>query len=126
MARSKSKSAPRTAPLTPRVKVWLEIDGEYVFGHGICEILRAVETTGSIKEAAAQLEKSYRYVWGRIKKAEQALSRELVTAHVGGSSVQRSELTPLAKQLCQKFTRLRETMKRQLAKDFAAAFSLTD
>lgn len=62
-------------------------------GHGICEILQAVAATGSIKEAAANLGKSYRYVWGRIKKAEKAIARELVTTHVGGSGVQRSELT---------------------------------
>ena len=119
------KSAPKF-PLNPRVKVWLEINGEYVFGHGICEILQAVAATGSIKEAAANLGKSYRYVWGRIKKAEKAIARELVTTHVGGSGVQRSELTSLAKQLCQKFTRLRDKMKRQLAKDFSAAFPLAD
>ena len=44
----------------PRVKVWLEIDGKYVFGWGICEILQAVREPGSIKDAAAQLGKSYR------------------------------------------------------------------
>ncbi len=44
-----------TQPLLPRVKVWLEIDGEYVFGWGICEILEAVRQAGSIKNAAARL-----------------------------------------------------------------------
>lgn len=48
------------------MKVWLERDGRYAFGLGMCEILRAVDRTGSIKRAAAELGKSYRHVWGRI------------------------------------------------------------
>lgn len=126
MTSSRSAKSPPRLSLAPRVKVWLEIDGEYVFGHGICQILEAVAAAGSIKEAAAKLDKSYRYVWGRIKKAEKAMARELVTAHVGGSGVQRSELTPLATELCLKFNRLREKMIRQMAKDFEAAFPVAD
>lgn len=106
----------------PRVKVWLEIDGEYVFGHGICQILEAVAASGSIKVAAQQLGKSYRYVWGRIKEAEGALDRELVAAQVGGSGQQRSELTPLARELCAKFSRLRQQMIVHLTDNFQAEF----
>jgi len=38
-------------------------------------VLQAVERTGSIKEAAAELDKSYRHVWARVKEAEQTFSR---------------------------------------------------
>ena len=69
MARSAGDpAAPRE--LSPRVKVWLEVDGQYVFGFGLSEILKAVGQAGSIKAGAESLGKSYRYVWGRIKKAE--------------------------------------------------------
>src|SRR5262245_35427932 len=68
----------RSAALTPRVKVWLEAGGRYAFGFGISEILQAVGRAGSIKQAAADLGKSYRHVWGRIKAAEAALGRPLV------------------------------------------------
>ena len=67
-----------TQPFLPRVKVWLEIDGKYVFGWGICEILQAVRESGSIKDAAAQLGKSDRYVWCRVKDAESSLGEPLV------------------------------------------------
>jgi hypothetical protein len=43
---------PSTLALEPRVKVWLETDGDYAFGLGICEILQAVDRAGSIKLAA--------------------------------------------------------------------------
>ena len=85
--------------MVPRVKVWLEAEGRYAFGFGLCEMLQAVHQTGSIKQAAANIGKSYRYVWGRIKAAEEVLGEEIVEAHVGGAGAQRSSLTPADRQL---------------------------
>ena len=103
-------------PLLPRVKVWLEIDGDYVFGWGICEILQAVHETGSIKDAAVQLGKSYRYVWGRVKEAEAAIGEPLVETRVGGVAEQRADLTTLAAQLVEDFAEFRERM-HQVARE---------
>src|SRR5438309_9374880 len=77
--------------LVPRVKVWLERDGRYAFGFGIAEILQAVDQAGSIKQAAGDLGKSYRYVWGRIKDAERVLGRQLVTSRSFSKNGKRSE-----------------------------------
>jgi molybdate transport repressor ModE-like protein len=59
------------------VKVWLERDSRYAFGLGVCEILQAVDRTGSIKQAASELGKSYRHVWAGVKEAEGALGDAL-------------------------------------------------
>lgn len=50
MPRSRRTRAAK--PVQPRVKIWMERGGEYLFGYGIAEILRAIDQTGSIKEAA--------------------------------------------------------------------------
>jgi molybdate transport system regulatory protein len=105
--------------LTPRVKVWLEIDGSYAFGHGLCEMLQAVERAGSIKQAARDLGKSYRYVWGRIKDAEKTLGRQLVETQVGGKEVRRSCLTPEARHLAADFQAVRLRMIQCLKKEFS-------
>src|SRR5688500_11717620 len=107
MPRLGKRQRSQPAALEPRVKVWLERDGRYAFGFGISEILQAVERTGSIKHAAADLGKSYRYVWGRVKAAERALGRQLVDTQVGGKDIQRSFLTPTARQLLGDFLELR-------------------
>ncbi len=91
----------------PRAKVWLEVDGQYVFGRGISDILKAVEKTGSIKAAASQLGKSYRYVWAKVKEAEKALGALLVDTRVGGKDARRSDLTELGSDLVQDFDALR-------------------
>jgi len=105
-----------------RAKVWLEVDDEYAFGYGISEILKAVERAGSIKAAAAELGKSYRYVWGRIKKAEKAIGKPLVETRVGGAGTSRSSLTELASQLVADFDTLRGRMFEVVQQEFSARF----
>jgi molybdate transport system regulatory protein len=112
----------RSPALAPRVKVWLETGGRYAFGFGISEILQAVEQAGSIKRAAADLGKSYRHVWGRIKEAEAALGRPLVESRVGGHDPQRSTLTAEARRLVADFLALRARMAHVLRREFARRF----
>src|SRR5207302_805917 len=101
---------------------WLEIDGRYVFGLGISEILRAVQETGSIKRAAAAVGKSYRYAWGRIKEAERAFGEPLVRTQVGGQGDQRSTLTPLAERCTRAFLALRRRVHDRLHEEFDRQF----
>jgi molybdate transport repressor ModE-like protein len=122
MPQTSVRSRPKQSPLAPRVKVWLELGGRYAFGLGVAEILRAVERAGSIKQAAADLGKSYRYVWGRLKQAEQALGRPLVEARVGGQGSRRSSLTPEARRLAAAFLALRDRMTRAVREEFARHF----
>ncbi len=96
--------------VTPRAKLWLEVDGQYAFGLGVSEILKAVQDTGSIKAAAQQVGKSYRHVWDKIKHAEQALGVPLVRSQVGGKDSRRSELTELAQDLVRDFDAFRQRL----------------
>src|SRR5262249_52111839 len=110
MNHSQARIKKKRVALVPRVKVWLETEGRYAFGFGISEILQAVDQAGSIKQAARDLGKSYRYVWGRIKDAEDALGQALVEAQVGGKGRQRSFLTPAARKLVDDFLAIRQRM----------------
>jgi molybdate transport system regulatory protein len=105
---AKPSRARRMAELRPRVKVWLEAEHEVVVCRRMVELLQAVDETGSIKEAAGRVGRSYRHVWDQIKGAESALAARLVQTHVGGRGTQRSELTPLARDLMSCFSELRE------------------
>ena len=108
--------------LRPRVKVWLECGDDYVFGHGISEILQAVDAAGSIKGAAARVGKSYRHVWSRIKEAETAFGRPLIEAHVGGAGTRRSFLTDEARRLVAEFSALRESATEYVGREFERRF----
>ncbi len=112
----------RRRGVTPRVKVWLEVDGEYVFGFGLSQMLKAVQAAGSIKAAADRLGKSYRYVWGRLKKAERALGEPLVESRVGGKGSRRSFLTERADRLVTDYDALRARMFEVVEEEFSSRF----
>lgn len=121
--RTKAKSIPTA--VTPRVKLWLEANGESVFCRGLAGILQAVEQTHSIKAAAGEVGRSYRFVWARIKEAEAALGGKLVSAHVGGKGTARSELTPLAVDLLRDFDQLRQDVCHLVDDVFAKRLKAT-
>ena len=108
--------------IRPRVKVWLEIDDQYVFGFGISEILKAVQESGSMKAAAESLGKSYRHVWGRIKETEEALGAPLLDKRVGGKEIGRSSLTELGAKLVSDYDALRRRMFEVVEQEFASRF----
>ncbi|MBN2473092.1 MAG: LysR family transcriptional regulator [Pirellulales bacterium] len=121
MAVSRNRHASQ-GRIQPRVKVWLEMDDQYVFGFGMSEILKAVEASGSIKAAAQQLGKSYRHIWARIKEAERALGEPLVQSRVGGSTRSRSSLTERAGRLVADYDALRRRMLEVVETEFSSRF----
>ena len=109
-----------SSSIVPRAKIWLEAGGQYVFGHGLSEILKAIQQTGSIKDAAAAVGKSYRHVWSRVKDAEQALGVVLVETRVGGGETQRSRLTNHARLLVREYDRMRRQVFGMVEKRFTS------
>lgn len=105
---SKTKSSSSGLRIRPRVKLWIEAREESVLCTGMLEILTAVAETGSIKQAAEQVGRSYRFIWNRIKEAEDALGHQLVQTQVGGRDAHRSDLTPLALDLVSQFEEVRD------------------
>ena len=103
--------------LRPRIKVWLQGPNGFGFGSRFVAILEAVDRTGSIKHAAAEVGWSYRHVWSRVKRAEEALGHELVTTQLGGPGKDRSELTPAARQIVARFHALRTRILELAAQD---------
>ncbi len=118
MARS-SRTSDLADRVTPRTKLWLEVNSQYVFGLGISNILKAVQNTGSIKGAAKKVGKSYRHVWDKIKQAEQALGVPLVRTQVGGKDARRSELSELAHDLVRDFDAFRQRLFDLVQVEFA-------
>jgi len=115
----RSPRSERSPALRARAKLWLESDEEYALGLGIAEILAAVERTGSIKAASAEVGKSYRHVWARIKAVEATLGVSLVETRVGGADRQRSSLRPEAGRLVAEFLALRERVFALVDEEYA-------
>jgi len=99
-------------------KVWLERDGQWLFGYGMVLILQAIDEHGSIKGAAEAMGQSYRHVWGRLRAAEQLLGNPLVVRQVGGQGSRRCELTELGRDLTNQFAEIRRTVKESAWESF--------
>ena len=61
-----------------RYKIWIEKDGENVFGIGIHQLLVLVRDTGSLQKAAQILKMSYRAAWGKVRDFENRLGIDLL------------------------------------------------
>ncbi|GAW32300.1 winged helix-turn-helix domain-containing protein [Carboxydocella sp. JDF658] len=69
-----------------RWKAWLVFQEKAVGGSGLINLLKAIQHYGSLNQAAQNLGISYRQAWGRLRKAEIALQRELVYKQTGGEN----------------------------------------
>ncbi len=94
--------------LQVRSKIWLEIDGEPVFGQGREELLRLIQQGSSINAAAKEMGIPYRKAWTYIDAMEKRLGFPLVNRQKGGAGGGGSSLTPQAVALLEKFNLLQK------------------
>ncbi|MGB2783216.1 MAG: LysR family transcriptional regulator [Atribacterota bacterium] len=86
-----------------RYKIWIEKNGEKAFGDGPLDILHRVERTGSLRQAAEEINMSYSQAWNLIKDLEKRLGFDLLKRKVGGESGGGSQLTERARGMMMKF-----------------------
>ncbi len=97
---------------TANWKLWLELDGEYVFGPGAYAILKSIKESGSIAKGASALNMSYRYAWGVINEIESKIGEKLLITKKGGPHGGGAVVTRLADHLMELYSHLNEEFKR--------------
>lgn len=70
--------------LRVRAKTWLEKDDVFLISGGRARLLRYIDETGSISEAARRMGMSYRHAWGILKKIGLAAGMDVVHSRKGG------------------------------------------
>jgi molybdate transport system regulatory protein len=108
--------------LRVRNKVWLEAEGGFAVGDGGIELLRAVETSGSLRGAAAGVGWSYRHALRYLNNAERACGTELVARARGGHTRGGARLTPAGRDLLRRYARFRRRLDVALQRLYASAF----
>ena len=87
-------------------KVWLEHNGDVLFGRGRYLLLRGIQEYGSLAETARHLGMSYRAAWGRLRSSEERLGVKLVERVPGPGRGQALRLTILSRDLIRLFDEL--------------------
>jgi molybdate transport system regulatory protein len=107
----------------PRVKLWVEKDGKLALSGYRVRLLRLIDETGSLSEAAERMHLSYRRAWGKIREIEANLGVRLVESEAGGAGGGGSRLTVDGKRLVEIFERFQSATERDLALEFARFFA---
>ena len=102
-------------------KIWLDHNGK-AFGEGPYELLKRVEKTNSLNEAAHQMDMSYSKAWCLIRTLEERLGFILLERKVGGISGGGSQLTPEAKNLMKHYGRFHKDVEETLEKLYLKHF----
>jgi len=121
-----AQPSPSLERLTPRIKLWLEMDGDFILGKGGALLLRAIDEHGSISQAVQALPPdalgegaapSYRFAWGYLRKVEERLGAAVVEKRRGyGSGVGGTALTEVGRSLLRHYERLETELEVALAK----------
>lgn len=108
--------------MRPRLKLWIEKDGELVLSDWRIKLLEAVAETGSLSEAAQRLGVHYRIAWEKVRRMEQRLGEKVLESHSGGVGGGGAKLTPYGLELCRKYRQLREDLDEKVEGRFAEVF----
>jgi molybdate transport system regulatory protein len=90
-------------------KIWIETDGNIgVLGDKKCELLRAIDETGSLNDAMKKLGLTYRKTWDNLRKIEHELGFPLIIPTRGGAEGGSTVLTLEAKIIIKAFEKFHQ------------------
>lgn len=115
-------AGPGVGAITPGHRIWLHVDGVRMFGPGTHELLRHVDDTGSLHQAAKLMGMSYTKAWQLLRKTEEHLGLTLVERRVGGVTGGGTYLTPRGRDLLERFDRFMAATDAAMRDAFASAF----
>ena len=109
-----------------KYKIWIEKDEEKVFGDGPLDILHRIERSGSLRQAAEEINMSYSQAWNLMKDLEKRLGFNLLKRKVGGERGGGSEITQEARGLMTKYKLFREEADQSLNSLYKKIFKEKD
>ncbi len=105
-----------------RSKIWIEANGEPVFGRGRFFLLQGIARYGSVNKAAKNNNIPYRKALSYIQVMEQRLGIKLVERKAGGKHGGGAVLTEEARMFMKKYKRLENGINEMLDKKFLKVF----
>jgi molybdate transport system regulatory protein len=105
-------------------KIWLETTGQVgVLGDKKCELLKAIDETGSLNDAMKKLGLTYRKTWENLRKIESELGFPLIKPTRGGVDGGSTVLTLEARIIVAAFERFHSEYDTIISKGFEQILS---
>jgi molybdate transport system regulatory protein len=102
-------------------RVWLDNNGK-AFGEGPYRLLKGVEKSGSLHQAAMEMKMSYRKAWLMLKTCEERLGLTLLERKTGGTSGGGSHLTAKGQEFIKRYERFRQDVRKGLERIYEKHF----
>jgi len=101
---------PKKSENSYRLRVKLDLDG-VVMGSGKADLLRKIESLGSISAAAREMDINYRRAWFLLETLNTALGRPVVVTTTRGASGGGASLTPVGQALLEAYDHCQESVE---------------
>jgi molybdate transport system regulatory protein len=117
----------RTGPaIAPRQKLWLTWGSDFLMGPNYLRFLRAVEETGTIREAGEAVGWSYRTCLNRVRRMEEVLGEAVLLTTRGGASGGGARVSPRVLRLADVYERWRDEVLAYSERSFRRAMRERD
>lgn len=84
-------------------RIWIEVDGNVLLGHGRVHLLKSIDTLGSLSKAAKSLKMSYKKAWDMVDSMNRSAKQPVVIATIGGKNGGGTNVTQYGKELIMAF-----------------------
>ena len=98
-------------------RIWIDIGGEKVLGHGRVELLERIQNSGSIRQAALQMKMSYKQAWDLIHHMNNSFPFPVVVSHRGGKGGGNAVVTEFGVLIISQFHQLQQKFKEFLSEN---------
>jgi molybdate transport system regulatory protein len=104
-----------TSPI--RLNLRLSFPGGVPLSHGKAELMELIRETGSIRQAAAKMDMSYRRAWLLVDELNHLFREPAIETKQGGRSGGGAALTTFGEELLQRFRAMEARTMQTLAAD---------
>ncbi len=87
-------------------KIWIETDDGILISEGRIQLLKLIESTGSLNKASKQMNISYQKAWKLVDASNKASKEPLIATQVGGNKGGGTVITPYGKSLIESYEKI--------------------
>ena len=101
------------------IRIRIAVGDDYAIGPGKADLLEAIDRTGSISAAGRELKMSYRRAWLLVDTMNRCFRQALVETATGGASGGGAHVTPLGREVLQRFRAIEVKASQAIDTDIA-------
>jgi molybdate transport system regulatory protein len=105
-----------------KLRVWVVFGKELKFGDGRARLLQLIDERGSLRQAAAELDMSYRNAWGYLRELERAAGFKFVERGPAGNPRSGMRLTARGREFLTRYGKFQRGLERAAARAFERSF----